>query len=154
MLVRSEAWDLVGGMDARFYPVLFADVDLCTAVRASGRRIAIAPLAMTRHIGSASTRRPYAQFLGLRNRTQYDAKWVARRPLSIIDPRIPRDLLESVARAAAATLDDLAVRYVEAVDLSQQTARLEGELDAIRDSTSWRVTVPFRYLTARFRRTR
>ncbi len=53
MLVRREAFDVVGGLDESF-PVAYNDVDLCLRLRRGGWRIVYQPDAVLVHRGSAS----------------------------------------------------------------------------------------------------
>ena len=53
MLVRREAFDVVGGLDESF-PVAYNDVDLCLRLRRDGWRVIYQPDAVLVHHGSAS----------------------------------------------------------------------------------------------------
>ena len=53
MLVRREAFDVVGGLDVSF-PVAYNDVDFCLRLRRAGWRIVYVPDALVVHQGSAS----------------------------------------------------------------------------------------------------
>lgn len=55
VLVRREAWDAVGGMDERFYPAYFEDVDLCLRLRHAGWESWFEPEAKVLHDESASS---------------------------------------------------------------------------------------------------
>lgn len=55
VLVRREAWDAVGGMDERFYPAYFEDVDLCLRLRSAGWETWFEPEAKVLHDESASS---------------------------------------------------------------------------------------------------
>lgn len=54
LLVRSEAFKQVGGMDPRFF-VYHEEVDLCLRFQKSGRKIVFAPLAQVLHIDALAT---------------------------------------------------------------------------------------------------
>jgi GT2 family glycosyltransferase len=49
MVVRREAWEQVGGLDAENLPVAFNDVDLCLRIREAGWRIVWSPFAEMIH---------------------------------------------------------------------------------------------------------
>ncbi len=77
LLVDREAWDAVGGLDERYFPAYYEDVDLCLALWHHGYRVAYEPRARLRHLESQSTSTTYRNFLLIRNRAQLVAKWSA-----------------------------------------------------------------------------
>ena len=77
LLVDRHAWDVVGGLDERYFPAYCEDVDLCLALWDHGYRVAYEPRARLRHLESQSTSRPLRNFLLIRNRAQLVAKWAA-----------------------------------------------------------------------------
>lgn len=77
LLVRSVAWDVVGGLDERFHPVYYVDVDLAMALRAQGFVVLFQPGSRIRHHRGASSTRRFAEFLKNRNRVQFIEKWGA-----------------------------------------------------------------------------
>jgi len=77
LLVTREAWDAVGGLDERYFPAYYEDVDLCLALRERGYRVAYEPRARLRHLESQSTSTSFRGFLLIRNRAQLVAKWSA-----------------------------------------------------------------------------
>lgn len=54
LMVRREVWRRVGGLDERFFPVWFEDVDLCWRIRGAGYRIRYVPGAVAEHEGAHS----------------------------------------------------------------------------------------------------
>lgn len=76
MLVETRAWDLVGGYDPRFYPVVWADVDFCMALRASGLAFRHSRRGTVRHLGQGSTPTAMGKFLSRRNSDLFRAKWL------------------------------------------------------------------------------
>jgi N-acetylglucosaminyl-diphospho-decaprenol L-rhamnosyltransferase len=54
LMVRRRTFEEVGGMDERFYPVWFEDVDLCHRILEAGWTIFFVPRANFRHLGGAS----------------------------------------------------------------------------------------------------
>ena len=57
LLVRREVFERLGGMDERFHPLWFEDVDFCLRVKQAGLRIRYRPEAVARHEGGHSIRR-------------------------------------------------------------------------------------------------
>lgn len=78
LLIAREAWDAVGGMDERYFPAYYEDVDLCMALREAGLAVIVDPRSQVRHIENGSSSAAYAEFLMLRNRTKFKQKWHAR----------------------------------------------------------------------------
>ena len=62
LLVDRQAWDAVGGLDERYFPAYYEDVDLCLALWDHGYRVAYEPRARLRHLESQSTSTPSATF--------------------------------------------------------------------------------------------
>ncbi|MBK8545653.1 MAG: glycosyltransferase family 2 protein, partial [Caulobacteraceae bacterium] len=56
MLVRREAFEVVGGFDARYF-CYFEDVDLCFRLRLAGWRVLHTPDAVVAHVGGGSPAR-------------------------------------------------------------------------------------------------
>jgi N-acetylglucosaminyl-diphospho-decaprenol L-rhamnosyltransferase len=54
LMVRRRTFDEVGGIDERFFPVWFEDVDLCRRILQAGWTIFFVPRANFRHLGGAS----------------------------------------------------------------------------------------------------
>jgi N-acetylglucosaminyl-diphospho-decaprenol L-rhamnosyltransferase len=54
LMVRAEVFDRIGGMDERFYPAWFEDVDLCRRILNAGRRIRYEPAATFVHRGGVA----------------------------------------------------------------------------------------------------
>ena len=75
LLVDRQAWDAVGGLDERYFPAYYEDVDLCLALLDRGYRVVYEPRAQLRHLESQSTSAPFRSFLLVRNRAQLVAKW-------------------------------------------------------------------------------
>ena len=77
LLVDRQAWDMIGGLDERYFPAYYEDVDLCLALLHRGYRVVYEPQAQLRHLESQSTSAPFRNFLLVRNRAQLVAKWAA-----------------------------------------------------------------------------
>ena len=54
LMVNRRVWQQLGGMDERFHPAWFEDVDYCARLLAAGYRIRFIPDAQARHIGGHS----------------------------------------------------------------------------------------------------
>jgi len=168
MLVRTEAWDRVGGLDPRYFPLIWTDVDFCTALARAGLAFALEVQARVHHESGASTPSALAGFLGSRNRELYRTKWFPThvspddrdpsrpsRPEALtgaIDERVPRELIDTVAQCAADALLHLGrihtcdIERLSAVEaaLRDERAALRDESAAVRLTLSWRITAPLR----------
>jgi N-acetylglucosaminyl-diphospho-decaprenol L-rhamnosyltransferase len=69
LMVRADAFDAIGGMDERFHPAWFEDVDFCRRLVAAGYRIRFEPRATFEHQGGVAMRT-----LGLR---RFSSIWYA-----------------------------------------------------------------------------
>lgn len=54
LMLRRDAWDTVAGMDERFHPVWWEDVDLCRRLADAGFSLRYVPGAVARHVGGHS----------------------------------------------------------------------------------------------------
>jgi len=77
LLVRAALWDFVGGLDERFYPVYYVDVDLAMAMRKLGFLVLYQPNSCIRHHQGGSTKLDFKTFLINRNRLLFLDKWGA-----------------------------------------------------------------------------
>ncbi len=141
LLVRHEAWDLVGGFDERYYPAYFEDVDLCLALAWSGFRVRYEPRAKVVHLGSQSTSPAFRAFLLDRNHRRFVDKWKAGldrfdpRPLVDEGPAFDAAVARAVSRTASRigrsdafpTSSIPAGHDGEASDASTQAASIEQE---------------------------
>lgn len=108
MLVRAEAWHGVGGIDARFFPVGWSDVDLCTRLRRAGWGLATVRTAAVLHEKGASTPRALEAVTTDRNGALFRAGLNGAGARPPVHPDVPREVLEAVAQAAGALTLDLA----------------------------------------------
>ena len=124
-VIRSDAWDAVGGMDASFFPVQWADVDFCFRVTQAGLGIALEPTARFTHKQSGSTPNLFLHFLGARNGERFRRKYFE----TLEQPYQPsgESDIEIVAREASLLTIDYA-QHVEEVrqGLLEQIALLEA----------------------------
>ncbi len=56
LMVRASVFDALGGLDERFYPAWFEDVDFCRRIRDAGFRIRYEPRAQFLHHGGVAMR--------------------------------------------------------------------------------------------------
>jgi GT2 family glycosyltransferase len=56
LMIRADVFDAIGGMDERFHPAWFEDVDICRRIRAAGYRIRYEPRASFVHHGGVAMR--------------------------------------------------------------------------------------------------
>ena len=96
LLVRASAWDAVGGLDERFYPAYFVDVDLSMALRRIGLVVLYQPKSRIRHHQGASGSGRFRAFISGRNRQPFIQKWAD--DLQHFEPP-GRNSPEAIARA-------------------------------------------------------
>lgn len=82
-LFDRAAVDAIGGWDERFFPAVFVDIDISTAMWNQGRLVLSVPASGVRHLSGTFDRRPNTvltgprlrSFLFERNRHRFIAKW-------------------------------------------------------------------------------
>jgi GT2 family glycosyltransferase len=102
LLVRSVAWDAVGGLEEKLYPVYCVDVDLSMALRRLGFVVLYQPASRTRHHQGASGNLRFRTFASQRNRQVFIEKW--RQELERHEPPMrqsPSAVERAMARAEA-----------------------------------------------------
>ena len=75
LLVRRSTLDAVGGFDELYYPAYYEDLDLCLKIREIGQDVWFQPASTVHHVRSASTSRPYREFLMHRHRALLVDRW-------------------------------------------------------------------------------
>ena len=75
LLVRRSTWNLVRGFDEIYYPAYYEDLDLCLKIQALGQQVWFQPASVVHHVRSASTTRPYREFLMHRHREILKEQW-------------------------------------------------------------------------------
>ena len=77
LLVRREVWDQLGGMEGElYYPAYYEDTDFCLRIAAElGAEVWYQPRSIIRHHESASTNSVFRDYLFLRNRELFVARW-------------------------------------------------------------------------------
>jgi GT2 family glycosyltransferase len=98
LLVRAATWDAVGGLDERFFPAYYVDVDLGMAIRQLGQVVWYEPRSVIRHHRGASGEIRFRVFVTERNRRLFLEKW--EQALAEHGPR-EDDSAVAIARALA-----------------------------------------------------
>ena len=99
LLVRASAWEAVGGLDERFYPVYPVDLDLAMGLRQAGFVVFYQPRSVIRHHrGASSSSERWREFVSSRNRLLFLEKWASA--LEEHEPAEP-DSVEAIRRALA-----------------------------------------------------
>ena len=75
VLVRKSMWQTVGGLDTRYFPAYYEDVDFALAVRRLGGSIWYQPASVIAHYESRATMPEFKRFLFRRNQDALVAKW-------------------------------------------------------------------------------
>ncbi len=109
MLVDREAMRAAGGWDERFYPAVFMDIDISTAIWSQGRPVLSVPASRVRHESGTFDSRPNSLltgprlrlFLFERNRHRFIDKWGSSvRNLAEAPADAERETIEAAVRAA------------------------------------------------------
>ena len=77
MLVRTSAWDEVGGADPSLWPLNFVDLEFSTHLRCHGLQAALVPTARLEHGGSLSAPSQFREFLVEWGAPRASARWAA-----------------------------------------------------------------------------
>lgn len=75
VLIRRSMWQAVGGLDTRYFPAYYEDVDFALAVRNLGGSIWYQPASVIAHYESRATMPEFKRFLFRRNQDALVAKW-------------------------------------------------------------------------------
>ena len=120
LMVRRPDFERLGGLDERFHPAWFEDVDFCRRLRAAGRAILFVPAARVVHAGGVSLRSldaPAFARTWYRNLRRYVAKHHGRLGARTVDGLI---------------VAGMALRVVAGI-LTGQRARRDAALAVLRD---------------------
>ena len=168
LLVRADTWDAVGGLDDRFFPASYVDVDLCMKVRQHGQVVLCEPRSQITHFRwGVETSRTYRHWLARHNQKRFAEKWQA-----VLQAHVPRadenlqqaidrpqqaagerrqdtpanmrfsseaDYLRADAELKAAYIAELERLRAEAPDAAREAEELRARLHAIESSRTWRV---------------
>jgi GT2 family glycosyltransferase len=103
LLVRTSAWDAIGGTEEQNYPAYYVDVDLCLSLWQAGAAVLCQPKSLIHHHRSASTRSVFRHFVVLRNRVRFKQKWAtALQQQEPFDNNAPASIARANARAQTA----------------------------------------------------
>ena len=75
VLIRRSVWQAIGGLDTRYFPAYYEDVDFALAVRSLGGSIWYQPSSVVAHYESRATMPEFKSFLFKRNQHALVAKW-------------------------------------------------------------------------------
>jgi GT2 family glycosyltransferase len=104
-LARADAWDEVGGYDARFFPVYWSDVDFCHRLRLQGWKVALAPDAIIDHgLHGSSKGLLFDHFIGANQKRWYAKHFPDGSELPAPPVDVDPALLADVAVAASTQL--------------------------------------------------
>jgi GT2 family glycosyltransferase len=102
LLVRAAVWDQIDGLDERFYPVYFVDVDLAMTLRTHGYVVRFEPSSLIAHHQGGGRSPWFRAFAAERNQALFRQKWAAE--LADHEPRdVAGDLDAQLARALQQT---------------------------------------------------
>ena len=168
-LVRVAAWDEVGGVDLRLWPLNFVDLAFSAHVRAHGYSVVHAPAARIAHNKRGSSTRALVEYTADRNTQLLDAAgwpevvgllgdkgarvvahpcapWVGQ-PIDVIEAEqlaVASNAYLPLMRQFGEQLHELTSLWVE----STATAK---RLDQVLKTASWRITAPLRVVMGRSR---
>lgn len=159
MLTRRRAWDDVGGTDPRLFPLNHVDKEYSVHLRAHGWRLYVAPDAHIIHEKHRSAPMSFRGFLAQWQEPDFDRAWgpIATAlgsgessPVSHPCPRAHGLTLDEVEQQVGREASRLLVPFAR--HAATTAAELESELRATRQTLSWRVTAPLRFLRRSLRR--
>ena len=118
LVVRAAVWDAIGGLDERFYPVYYVDVDLSMAVRRLGMVVLYQPHSCIRHQGGGSSSPQFRSFVHNRNRMLFLQKWA-----EALEEHEPQEDSRAALERALARTEALAERSCGLAPISLSPAR-------------------------------
>ena len=141
-LTRAAAWDQLGGIDPRFWPVTHGDKEYCTHLRCHGWDVALVTAARVRHAGSQSAPTAFRAFIAHWREPWFNQRWsgslteLAGRSSALVDHPCAdwrRVVLDPVATALAAEASRMLVplaraHATETQELRTHAANLEHAL--------------------------
>ena len=133
LLVRADVWDAIGGIDERYYPAYYVDVDIAMSVRRLGYEVLYQPASVILHHRGASSGTRWRHFVAARNRPLFACKW--NDQLEAQEPSGP-DAGEAVNRALARTVLAAEARRGRnlRLDLQPLSLRRDGEAAVLRQA--------------------
>ncbi|MEO5953572.1 MAG: glycosyltransferase family 2 protein [Chloroflexia bacterium] len=105
-MIRKDIFQTLGGMDERFWPVWFEDVDYCARLKKNSHKICYTPAASAIHTGGTSVRKiswPFKELAWYGSLLVYATKhfgWLSRRfvSLAVAAASVPRALTGIISR--------------------------------------------------------
>lgn len=158
LLIRTEVWDRLGGLDEQYKPAYYDDVDLCLRVHALGLRVRYAPLSCVIHfegtsmgkdVGNQDSLKSYqlinqakiasvhheviSTHTAMQNSNQLDSHFSTGAKVVCVFDTMPH------ANRDGGSVDfELIVQYL--ISLDYQVAALFNRRVSPRDSLSWRAS--------------
>lgn len=138
LLVRTAAWDAVGGLDEQFYPAYYVDVDLSMALRQQNWVVLYQPRSRIRHHQGSSSSLRLRSFIQGRNRQLFVEKWAAALDAHEEPDRSSLAAVErAMARAETFAAQSRGRRSVETQSVATHNT-FDPELQQRRHFEKWR----------------
>jgi hypothetical protein len=122
----------VGGLDERFYPVYYVDVDLAMALRQRGWVVLYQPGSRIRHHRGASGSLELRAFISERNRRRFLEKWSAALEEHEPIARNSAGAIEKAMARAEAFAERRRVRGAPAIEGPRQTSAFDAAEQDLR----------------------
>ena len=132
LLVRAAAWDAAGGLDERFYPVYYVDVDLAMALRRLGFVVLYQPGSRIRHHQGGSRNFRFRWFVAQRNHRLFLEKWGAALEEHEPPEQDSPSAIERALARAEGFAESCLRRSMAARDLPQERAAFDPVLQELR----------------------
>jgi GT2 family glycosyltransferase len=151
-LFRSEYLAIVGGFDVDLFPLMHVDVDVCARLIREGYRVALCKDALIAHEVQGSTPSILRGLLDEVNAIIVRRKLGSPEQLASFSPTpVDHDIVTKVAEKASILLVELAMRAnAQNRELTAKIQELRQENLDIRNTASWRVTRPLRFVRTEF----
>jgi GT2 family glycosyltransferase len=157
LLVRTAAWDDVGGTDPALFPLNHVDKDFCSHLRVHGWAVMLVPDAHLRHRGDQSAPGMLREFLSGWQHPRLTRRWsgplreLGSGAARVVEHECTRERADDVEHWVARESTRLLVafgRWSEARRRHdhEQLVRAAAEAEAVRRTLSWRITAPLRAL--------
>ena len=132
-LVRSSAFDEVGGFDIGFFPVGHTDVDLCWRLRQAGYGVATSLSHHIVHQKGGSTAKPLGTYTYKYHQEYFEQKVRGDAP-AIVPVDVPGDVLGRLAQVSTIKFIDFAnYAHNELRLVRNQLHRAENQLERARN---------------------
>lgn len=147
-LFRSKHLAAVGGFDVSLFPLMHVDVDVCARLVTEGFRVELCDDAFIDHEIQGSTPTILGGLLHEVNATIVKRKLSNQEQSENFSPQsVDLDIVTRVAEKASGLLVELAMRAnSQNRELTAKIQELQQENLDMRNTLSWRVTRPLRYV--------